>query len=134
MSSRYGYDYRPRRRRGREHFFGEMRAPRKPAHGYPVRGYHTYDLDYGSLAGPTEYSGRAGYSPDEGACPERVRPSLAEIGRAARDRREYEDRMRELESRERGMGRWPLDEGVRWERGRRGASMGGRWRDGGPMR
>jgi hypothetical protein len=38
------------------------RLPHKPAHGYPVRGIHSYDLDYGSLGGLTnEYSGRMGY-------------------------------------------------------------------------
>jgi hypothetical protein len=38
------------------------RLPHKPAHGYPVRGIHTYDLDYGSTGGPTtDYSGRTGY-------------------------------------------------------------------------
>jgi hypothetical protein len=38
------------------------RLPHKPAHGFPVRGIHTYDLDYGSTGGPTtEYSGRMGY-------------------------------------------------------------------------
>lgn len=32
------------------------------AYGFPVRGYRTYDLDYGSTGGPTtDYSGRAGY-------------------------------------------------------------------------
>lgn len=134
MSSRYGYDYRPRRRGRRGRYFGEMRGPRKPAHGFPVRGYHTYDLDYGSLAGPTEYSGRGGYTPDGERYSERGRPSLAEIGRAARERREYEERMRELELRERGMGRWAIDERSGWERGRRGTWTGGRWREGGPMR
>lgn len=38
------------------------RLPHKPAHGFPVRGIHTYDLDYGGTGGPTtDYSGRAGY-------------------------------------------------------------------------
>lgn len=40
-----------------------MRLPRKSARGFPIRGYHTYDLDYGGqVGGPTtDYSGRAGY-------------------------------------------------------------------------
>lgn len=39
------------------------RLPHKPAYGYPVRGIHSYDLDYGATGGPTtEYSGRMGYA------------------------------------------------------------------------
>jgi hypothetical protein len=50
----YGEELREAARRGR--------FPHKPAHGYPVRGFHTYDLDYGSVGGPTtEYRGRPGY-------------------------------------------------------------------------
>lgn len=74
-----------------EREFRHIRPPRKPAHGYPVRGYHTYDLDYGGLGGPTEYSGRAGYDAGAGArdgAGGRRRPTLAELGRAARLRRQ----------------------------------------------
>ncbi len=79
----YGAEYRGFVRRGR--------VPGKPAHGYPVRGIHTYDLDYGDLAGPTtEYSGRAGYTEDRDWV-ETPRgpytPRLVEIGRQARLRR-----------------------------------------------
>lgn len=61
---RYGVEFR-RGRRGR-------RLPGRPARGFPVRGYHTYDLDYGATGGPTtDYSGRAGY-PILPARPDRV--------------------------------------------------------------
>lgn len=70
---------------------GGARMPRKPARGFPVRGYHTYDLDYGGqVGGPTtDYSGRAGYPAEDGRWSEyggrgRYTPSLAEIGRRAR--------------------------------------------------
>jgi hypothetical protein len=69
-----GYDADLRRSRGYDRrggaYYGEEirwaarrgRLPRKPAHGFPVRGIHTYDLDYGAMGGPTtEYSGRTGY-------------------------------------------------------------------------
>lgn len=47
------------------------RAPRRRYHGYPVRGYRVYDLDYGSIGGPTtDYSGRAGY-PEYTGLPDR---------------------------------------------------------------
>lgn len=79
----YGVEYRE--------FGGRMRPPGKPARGYPVRGIHTYDLDYGDLAGPTtEYSGRAGYAEDrdwEETPRGTYTPRLAEIGREARRRR-----------------------------------------------
>jgi hypothetical protein len=81
----YGY--------GREYedFGGRARWPGKPARGYPVRGIHTYDLDYGNLAGPTtDYSGRAGYPEDrdwEDVPRGTYTPRLAEIGREARRRR-----------------------------------------------
>lgn len=58
---RYGYDYY-----GRDYRDGRLRSrpSRHTARRYPLHGYHTYDLDYGSLGGPdTEYSGRAGYTP-----------------------------------------------------------------------
>lgn len=64
--------------------------PRKPARGYPVRGIHSYDLDYGSLSGPTtEYSGRMGYpvlqsrpEPDEEYPPRGLyTPNLGEADR-----------------------------------------------------
>jgi len=70
FSSRFGSraDRRDRRDRGP---YGEDfrwpefpgRLPGRPAHGYPIRGYHTYDMDYGSVGGgpTTDYSGRAGY-------------------------------------------------------------------------
>lgn len=82
-SYRYGAEY--------ELSGGRARLPGKPARGYPVRGIHTYDLDYGSLAGPTsEYSGRAGY-PEyrdwEDVPRGTYTPRLAEIGREARRRR-----------------------------------------------
>lgn len=85
---RYGPEYgRARGRRGRERWPG--RLPRKPARGFPVRGYHTYDLEYGDLAGPTEYSGRAGYAERGWSEPPRgpYTPSLAELGREIRRRR-----------------------------------------------
>jgi len=62
----YGHEFRRRRRwrargRGRVGWWG--REPGRPAHGFPVRGFHTYDLDYGRQAGgpDTDYSGRAGW-------------------------------------------------------------------------
>lgn len=59
---RYSDDFEARAGRGR---YGARRRPglpHKPAHGFPVRGVHTYDLDYGAMGGPTtEYSGRTGY-------------------------------------------------------------------------
>lgn len=66
---RAGFGDRPARRYdgGRRARQGELerygyRLPGKPARGYPVRGIHTYDLDYGMrTGGPAEYSGRAGY-------------------------------------------------------------------------
>lgn len=90
----YGFGYRGMREgtwdRGR--WLGPgARLPRKPARGYPVRGYHTYDLDYGGQTGgpTTEYSGRAGYpTPEAWDYEPRERgtytPRLAEIGRRAR--------------------------------------------------
>lgn len=68
----YGREFRRRRgrrrdrsqRRGYARVFGRwMRTPGRPARGFPVRGVHTYDLDYGRQAGgpDTDYSGRAGY-------------------------------------------------------------------------
>ncbi|HEX6939534.1 MAG TPA: hypothetical protein VF158_08985 [Longimicrobiales bacterium] len=79
----YGAEFPPERARGR--------WPGKPARGYPVHGIHSYDLDYGGLAGPTtDYSGRTGYAEDR-SWEETPRgpytPRLAEIGRAARLRR-----------------------------------------------
>ena len=72
----YGHEFRRRRRwrargRGRVGWWG--REPGRPAHGFPVRGFHTYDLDYGRQAGgpDTDYSGRAGW-PTGG--PEEPRP------------------------------------------------------------
>lgn len=62
----------------------------RPVYGFPVRGYRTYDLDYGGMSGPTEYSGRAGYAARDayvGYPPRPDRPSLAEIGRDSRLRR-----------------------------------------------
>lgn len=95
----YTAEYAPRRRpeSGRPYaaeyreFAARVRLPGKPARGYPVRGIHSYDLDYGDLAGPTtDYSGRAGYAEDR-AWDETPRgtytPRLAEIGREARLRR-----------------------------------------------
>ncbi|HEX7049040.1 MAG TPA: hypothetical protein VF188_02420 [Longimicrobiales bacterium] len=84
----YDYDYGVAFRRWPR----RPRLPRKPARGYPVRGYHTYDLDYGDLAGPTtDYSGRAGYPtgepPREPVFRGRYTPTLEEIGREARLRR-----------------------------------------------
>jgi hypothetical protein len=66
-----------------------VRLPHKPAYGYPVHGIHTYDLDYGSLGGPTtDYSGRVGYPilpmrAEEEELPPRgpYTPSLEESGR-----------------------------------------------------
>ncbi|MFO7259592.1 MAG: hypothetical protein DIU52_000450 [bacterium] len=58
----YGGEFERRRPwRGGLGPFG--RWPKKPARGFPVRGFHTYDLDYGRQAGgpDTEYSGRAGW-------------------------------------------------------------------------
>lgn len=55
----------------------------KPAHGFPVRGIHTYDLDYGTVAGgpTTDYSGRAGYPTGPEAAPRGpYTPRLEEIG------------------------------------------------------
>src|SRR5690606_24609773 len=74
----YGREYERRHRRwrargrGRAEWWG--RWPRRPAHGFPVRGFHTYDLDYGRQAGgpDTDYSGRAGWPtgvPEEAAQP-----------------------------------------------------------------
>ena len=90
----YGFGYRGMGERGWERGrwpSAGARLPRKPAYGYPVRGYHTYDLDYGSQAGgpTTEYSGRAGYpTPEERVYEPRERgpytPRLADIGRLAR--------------------------------------------------
>lgn len=90
-----------RRRRGAEEpgraSFGRGRfgrLPGKPARGYPVHGIHTYDLDYGNVAGgpDTDYSGRAGYDVDRDWI-ETPRgpytPRLAEIGRESRRRRLY---------------------------------------------
>lgn len=56
--SGYSTDYgRARPRAGRP----GQRSHRR-VYGFPVRGYRTYDLDYGSTGGPTtDYSGRAGY-------------------------------------------------------------------------
>lgn len=81
-----------RARFGRGGRFG--RLPGKPARGYPVHGIHTYDLDYGNVAGgpDTDYSGRAGYDVDRDWL-ETPRgpytPRLAEIGRESRRRRLY---------------------------------------------
>ncbi|HEX7118508.1 MAG TPA: hypothetical protein VF212_06970 [Longimicrobiales bacterium] len=85
---RYGVEYGPPGRR--------RRLPGKAARGYPVRGIHTYDLDYGDMAGPTtEYSGRAGYAEDrewEETPRGPYTPRLADIGRAARMRRRLYER------------------------------------------
>lgn len=63
----YGREYEPRRRRRRGRGWGPARwwgrRPRRRARGFPVRGYFTYDLDYGRQSGgpDTDYSGRAGW-------------------------------------------------------------------------
>ena len=75
----YGEEFERRRPwrggRGRGWMGPWGRRPGRPAHGYPVRGFHTYDLDYGRQAGgpDTEYSGRAGW-PTGG--PEQPTPPL----------------------------------------------------------
>ncbi len=89
--SRYGTEYAYRHRsRGRG--FGRGRLPGKAARGFPIRGIHTYDLDYGDISGgpTTDYSGRAGYDTEPiGVETPRgpYTPRLAEIGREARRRR-----------------------------------------------
>jgi len=68
----------PRRRRRRrwarvlEWRLKQRDLPGRPARGVPVRGYHSYDMDYGlRTGGPFEYSGRAGYpEPYEARPPE----------------------------------------------------------------
>lgn len=60
----YGREFEPPRMRRLRRGAPRMgRPPRRPARGYPVRGFHTYDLDYGRQAGgpDTDYSGRAGW-------------------------------------------------------------------------
>jgi hypothetical protein len=60
----YGREFDPPRRRRRRWAAWWMgKPPGRPARGYPVRGIHTYDLDYGRQAGgpATDYSGRAGW-------------------------------------------------------------------------
>jgi hypothetical protein len=60
----YGREFEPPRTRRRRSWASRLgRPPRRPARGYPVRGLHTYDLDYGRQAGgpDTDYSGRAGW-------------------------------------------------------------------------
>lgn len=87
----YGAEYGSPYRAEYREFGGRARLPGKPARGFPVRGIHTYDLDYGDLAGPTtDYSGRVGYAEEAGWEPiprGTYTPRLAEIGRKARMRR-----------------------------------------------
>lgn len=87
----YGAEYGSPYRAEYREFGGRARLPGKPARGFPVRGIHTYDLDYGDLAGPTtDYSGRVGYAEEAGWEPiprGTYTPRLAEIGREARMRR-----------------------------------------------
>jgi hypothetical protein len=64
----------------------------KPARGYPVRGIHTYDLDYGSISGgpTTDYSGRAGYPTGPEETPRGpYTPRLEEVGPEGRGRGLY---------------------------------------------
>jgi len=87
----YGAEYGSPYRAEYREFGGRARLPGKPARGFPVRGIHTYDLDYGDLAGPTtDYSGRVGYAEEAGWEPiprGTYTPRLAKIGREARMRR-----------------------------------------------
>lgn len=59
----YDRPFREERARGYGLFGPGARLPRRPARGFPARGVHSYDLDYGRQAGgpETDYSGRAGY-------------------------------------------------------------------------
>lgn len=76
--------------RGRPRLGRAGPRPHRRIYGFPVRGYHAYDLDYGSPGGPTtDYSGRAGYPvlpprpEDDTGLPHRgpYTPSLEEIDR-----------------------------------------------------
>lgn len=63
-----------RARRGEE-------GVRPRGYGFPVRGYRAYDLDYGSVGGPTtDYSGRVGYPVPETRPGREGEPGRDEVG------------------------------------------------------